>query len=183
MNPTNKVSVTTTTRGEREAPLRRSELSFTEVTIWSAGSASRRLSEGFQRSDSIATVEGILVEFARCAEMCPVKPIPNWLRTVHGWLNSNFRRGVTLPEVALIAKVHQVHLAQSFRECFSTSVGQFLRRKRIAHAFQLLLTTDEPLAGIDLECGVSDQSHFSATLRRQSGLTPARFRQLACAAS
>jgi AraC-like DNA-binding protein len=30
-----------------------------------------------------------------------------------------------------------------------------------------------------MTCGFSDQSHFSATFRRQVGLTPARFRQMA----
>ena len=32
---------------------------------------------------------------------------------------------------------------------------------------------------IAMTCGFSDQSHFSATFRRQIGLTPARYRQTA----
>jgi AraC family transcriptional regulator len=43
----------------------------------------------------------------------------------------------------------------------------------------LVSTTNIALAEIAMTCGFSDQSHFSATFRRQVGLTPARFRQMA----
>ena len=56
---------------------------------------------------------------------------------------------------------------------------EFLRRKRIEHACHLVSTSNIALAEIAMTCGFSDQSHFSATFRRQVGLTPARFRQMA----
>jgi len=69
--------------------------------------------------------------------------------------------------------------SREFRRYFSTTVGEFLRRKRIEHACHLVSTTNIALAEIAMTCGFSDQSHFSATFRRQVGLTPARFRQMA----
>jgi AraC family transcriptional regulator len=39
-----------------------------------------------------------------------------------------------------------------------------------------LITTDEPLAGIALAAGFSDQSHFNRTFKRRTGMTPATFR-------
>ena len=51
--------------------------------------------------------------------------------------------------------------------------------RRAHHACKLLSTTDVPLAVIAIDSGFSDQSHFSTMLRRQVGMTPARFRQLA----
>jgi len=59
-----------------------------------------------------------------------------------------------------------------------TTVGEYLRRKRIEHACHLVSNTNMALAEIAMTCGFSDQSHFSATFRRQVGLTPARFRQM-----
>ncbi len=78
-----------------------------------------------------------------------------------------------------MAGVHRVHLSREFRRHFSITVGEFLRRKRVEHACHLVSKTNEPLADVAMTCGFSDQSHFSATFRRQVGLTPGRFRQMA----
>jgi AraC family transcriptional regulator len=43
-------------------------------------------------------------------------------------------------------------------------------------AARKLVTSDEPLTGIALAAGFSDQSHFSRTFKRQTGMTPATFR-------
>jgi len=105
--------------------------------------------------------------------------IPRWLHIAREFLEANFLRQVTLAEIAGAAGVHRVHLSREFRRYFSTTVGEFLRRKRIQHACHLVSTTETSLAEIAMTCGFSDQSHFSATFRRQIGLTPAKYRQSA----
>ena len=146
----------------------------------------QRLYHEFRQGDELALVslEGILLEMlaegARHAGGSgPVTVIPKWLRTAREYLESNFLRPLSLAEIAGAAGVHRVHLSREFRRYFSTTVGEFLRRKRVEHACHLVSTTNIPLSEIAMTCGFSDQSHFSATFRRQIGLTPARFRQMA----
>jgi AraC-like DNA-binding protein len=146
----------------------------------------QRLYHEFRQGDELALVslEGILLEMlAEGARQAggsgSVAVIPRWLRIAREYLESNFLRPVSLAEIAGAAGVHRVHLSREFRRYFSTTVGEFLRRKRIEHACHLVSTTNIPLAEIAMTCGFSDQSHFSATFRRQVGLTPARFRQMA----
>jgi AraC family transcriptional regulator len=146
----------------------------------------QRLYHEFRQGDELALVslEGILLEMlaegARHAGASgPVAVIPRWLRVAREYLESNFLRPLSLAEIAGAAGVHRVHLSREFRRYFSTTVGEFLRRKRIEHACHLVSTTTTSLAEIAMTCGFSDQSHFSATFRRQVGLTPARFRQMA----
>ena len=93
-------------------------------------------------------------------------------------MESNFLRPLSLAEIAAAAGVHRVHLSREFRRYFSTTVGEHLRRKRIEHACHLITASEMPLMEIAVTCGFSDQSHFSATFRRQMGLTPARYRQM-----
>ncbi len=146
----------------------------------------QRLYHEFRQGDELALVslEGVLLEMlaegARHAGASgPVTVIPRWLRIAREYLESNFLRPLSLAEIAGAAGVHRVHLSREFRRYFSTTVGEFLRRKRIEHACHLVSTTHIALAEIAMTCGFSDQSHFSATFRRQVGLTPARFRQMA----
>jgi len=143
----------------------------------------QRLYHEFRQGDWLALVslEGILLEMlaegARHSGAERVAVIPRWLHVAREYLEANFLRQVSLAEIASAAGVHRVHLSREFRRYFSTTVGEFLRRKRIEHACHLVSASDIPLAEIAMTCGFSDQSHFSATFRRQIGLTPARFRQ------
>lgn len=145
----------------------------------------QRLHHEFRQGDGLALVslEGILLEMlaegARHSGADRVAVIPRWLHIAREYLEANFLRQVSLAEIAAAAGVHRVHLSREFRRYFSTTVGEFLRRKRIEHACHLVSTTQAPLAEIAMTCGFSDQSHFSATFRRQIGLTPARYRQTA----
>jgi AraC family transcriptional regulator len=151
------------------------------ATTW----LSQRMVQEFRQGDRVAMVslQGVLLEMlsesARHAGSGPFRMVPDWLRRVKGHLEANFLRQLTLAEMAGVAHVHRVHLARQFRRYFSTTVGQFLRRKRIEHACHLVTTTKTSLTDIAMDCGFSDQSHFSAAFRKQMGLTPARFRQLA----
>ena len=145
----------------------------------------QRLYHEFRQGDGLALVslEGILLEMlaegARHTGAERVAVIPRWLHIARDYLESNFLRQVSLGEIAGAAGVHRVHLSREFRRYFSTTVGEYLRRKRIEHACKLVSTTQISLAEIAMTCGFSDQSHFSATFRRQIGLTPARYRQTA----
>lgn len=153
----------------------------TPASMW----LTQKLHREFQQSDSSSTLslEGILLELlaetARHAGSGPVRIVPDWLRVARAYVENNYLRALSLADIARVAHVHRVHLARQFRSYFSTSVGEFLRRKRVEHACHLVSTTNCSLAEIAIDCGFSDQSHFSATFRKLMGLTPARFREMA----
>jgi len=155
----------------------------TPVSMW----LTQKLYREFQQGDSSSTLslEGILLELlaetARHAGSGPVRIVPEWLRVARAYVEANYLRALSLADIARVAHVHRVHLARQFRSYFSTSVGEFLRRKRVEHACHLVSTTNCSLAEVAIDCGFSDQSHFSATFRKMMGLTPARFREMATA--
>jgi AraC family transcriptional regulator len=133
---------------------------------------------------ALISLEGILLEMlvegarSGCGSGT-VAVLPRWLRVARDYLEANFLRPLSLAEIAATAGVHRVHLSREFRRYFSITVGEFLRRKRIEHACHMVSTSNTPLSEIAMACSFSDQSHFSATFRRQVGVTPARFRQMA----
>jgi AraC family transcriptional regulator len=82
-----------------------------------------------------------------------------------------------LAEVAQVAGVHPMHLARLFRERYGYSMGEFVRRRRIAWACGQLASADLSLSAIALAAGFADQAHFSRTFRRVTGCTPRWYRQ------
>lgn len=143
-----------------------------------------RLVREFRADDDIAplAIEGVLLEIlaesARAMIEGNASNAPAWLRRVREALDDSYLLAPSLAELASIAGVHPVHLSREFRKHFQSTIGEFIRKRRIEHASQLLSNTETPLSEVALTCGFSDQSHFCAMFKTHTGLTPAKFRDL-----
>ena len=82
-----------------------------------------------------------------------------------------------LSEVARIAGVHPMHLAKLFRKRFGYSMGEFIRRQRIAWACDQLSHDTGTISFIAASAGFADHAHFTRTFRRVTGCSPSWYRQ------
>ncbi len=80
-------------------------------------------------------------------------------------------------ELAAVLDYSEFHFAVAFRNSLGTSPHEFLIRRRIERAQQLMLSTDMPLCEIACECGLADQAHLSRLFRKVVGETPAAWRR------
>jgi AraC family transcriptional regulator len=74
-----------------------------------------------------------------------------------------------LATVARVAGVHPMHLAKLFRRRFGYSMGEYLRRRRIAWACEELARGDNTITAIAHNAGFADHPHFTRTFRRITG--------------
>lgn len=146
----------------------------------------RRLVCEFYRDDSLSPValEGIvlqlLVEAGRdCGRAASSRRVPRWLHAARQYAEANCLRSLRHSEIAAVVGVHRIHLAREFRRHYAVTIGEFITQRRLEQACRLLSETEDSLADIAIACGYSDQSHFGAIFRRNIGLTPARFRNVA----
>jgi AraC family transcriptional regulator len=148
------------------------------MPIWLA----MRLYREHRRNDDVSglAMEGLALELlAECARRHggdPERNAPPWLRLVRELLHARFAENLTHEAIAAAVGIHPVHLARVFRRHCGCTLGDYVRKLRVEFAAHKLVTTDEPLTGIALAAGFSDQSHFSRTFKRQTGMTPATFR-------
>jgi len=68
-------------------------------------------------------------------------------------------------------------LEKRFRHFIGRSPMQEIRRARIAQARHLLMATDLPLKAIAERCGYPAQERLIEAFRKETGLTPDRFRR------
>lgn len=88
-----------------------------------------------------------------------------------------FSERINIDELAAITRLSTSYFSAAFRATFGTSPHDYISRRRIDHAKQLMLTTDTPLCEIALDCGFADQSHLCRVFRRVTGQTPAAWRR------
>jgi AraC family transcriptional regulator len=141
-----------------------------------------RIMREFMAQDDIAplAMEGVLLEMlaesARSSGETHGSTAPNWLRRVRESLADSYLRAPSLASLAAIAGVHPVHLSREFHRHYHMTVGEYIRKRRIEHATELLPRSELSLGEIANSCGFSDQSHFCALFKKHSGMTPAKFR-------
>lgn len=82
------------------------------------------------------------------------------------------------PELANALGVSASHFARGFRAETGLSVHQYVLRLRMAGALRRLSCGAADLSRLALELGFSSHSHFTATFRREFGMSPARVRHL-----
>jgi AraC-like DNA-binding protein len=85
----------------------------------------------------------------------------------------------TVADLAAIAGVSPSHLAERFQRDVGMPPHQYLIRRRLAMARELLQATDMPVTEIALELGFSSGQYFATTFRRLAGMSPAAFRRQA----
>ncbi|MDD6260802.1 MAG: AraC family transcriptional regulator [Clostridiales bacterium] len=71
---------------------------------------------------------------------------------------------------------HPVYLEAVFRERAGESLHKAILRERIQLAQKLLICSDEPVDDIARSAGFATPSHFSATFRKYTGLSPREYR-------
>jgi len=103
---------------------------------------------------------------------------PVWLKRVRQRLDDGYAETPSLAELAAIGGVHPTHLARHFRQHYGSSVGEYLRQRRVDAASQMLTATDTPLTDIALATGFAHHAHFTTIFKRLTGLTPSEFRRM-----
>ena len=142
----------------------------------------RRLYKEFLRMDeaSVLIIEGLMLEIvgeaARRGPIGPVRQPPPWLRQAKELLSERFAERLTLEEVAKTVGVHPVHLAQTFHKNYHCTVGDFVRQLRIEYACRELAVSQMSIVDIALAAGFCDQSHFTRTFKRCTGVPPSQYR-------
>ncbi len=98
------------------------------------------------------------------------------LRKVRDYMVANLADGVKLEDVAGLVGLSSSQVLRSFRRRTGTSPHQYFTRLRLDRARTLITGGPLPLAEIALACGFSSQSHLTAIMRREDGLTPGALR-------
>jgi AraC family transcriptional regulator len=138
-----------------------------------------KLRREFRQPDALSPIvlEALMLElFVETQRDSDDQRAPRWLREVRSIIEERFAEPLTLGGLAEAADVHRAHLARAFRTHYGTTVGDLLRELRVAYAKQRL-ESRAPLSDIAADAGFADQSHFTRTFRRATGVTPAAFRK------
>ncbi len=115
----------------------------------------------------------------RAAERAPLQPARRQVEMIAAFLSRNYRGDISSADIGRAVGLHPNYVMTLFRREAGLSLWQFLTRRRLAHAQELLLTSDKPVLAIALEAGFGSLARFYAAFTREHGMAPGELRKRA----
>ncbi len=98
------------------------------------------------------------------------------VRRVLDYIEAHLDAELTLAELADVACLSPYHFSRCFKRTIGVGPQRYTVQRRIERAKALIRRNDQTLAIVAAMVGFADQSHFTAVFRRETGMTPGRFR-------
>ncbi|MBQ7777558.1 MAG: helix-turn-helix domain-containing protein [Oscillibacter sp.] len=96
---------------------------------------------------------------------------------VKEYIDQHYMEQLTLQAIGEVFHVSPYYLAHAFKETCGYPPRQYLLRRRIGEAQNLLLNTDLPIARISEMVGYETQNYFDQQFSKHTGMAPRKFRQ------
>lgn len=106
-----------------------------------------------------------------------LKVIPDRLKEVQIYIQSNYNRPLTLEGIAEKFHTNKTTLTQLFRDYFQMPVKQYILQYRMEVAKSLLEKTALSVQEISFRVGFPDPSHFNRRFKNQLACTPGQYRK------
>ena len=101
---------------------------------------------------------------------------PCRLRRVLSYIEENLAEDVRLDALARVAGLSQHRFAHNFKRAVGMPPHQFVIRRRIELAKPMLRDTEQTVASVTYALGFGSPSRFTYLFRRETGITPTRYR-------
>ena len=140
-----------------------------------------KLYKEFQNPDEVSAVvmEGLALELLGHTLRSRVRLVPpRWLQLARELIHDRFTETLTVTEIAQTVGAHPVYLVRAFRKHYRLTIGEYLRKLRVEFACRQMSLTDAQLSHIAAAAGFYDQSHFTRTFKRLTGMTPTEYRAI-----
>jgi AraC-like DNA-binding protein len=102
---------------------------------------------------------------------------PWQIRKVQEFIDASLDAKIRLQDCASQTRLSASHFSRAFKATFGTTVLDYIHRRRVERAQQLMLTSEQPLSQIALSCGFADQAHYCRVFRAVAGLSPNTWRR------
>ena len=96
---------------------------------------------------------------------------------VLNYVYENLDTPIAVPQLAKIANLDPTYFSNLFSKLIGTSPLQYINKRRIEKAQELLICTDDTLYEIAVQVGFSDEYYFSRLFKKTVGISPSHYRK------
>lgn len=96
---------------------------------------------------------------------------------LESYIEEHISSPLTVAELA--SQFHLAHgeIYRIFKEYFSATPAEYIKKRRLSYAKKLLAKTSLPVREIAIRCGIADYNYFTKVFRASLGTTPTAYRK------
>ncbi|MGM9539247.1 AraC family transcriptional regulator [Anaerovibrio sp.] len=94
------------------------------------------------------------------------------------YIDDKYLEQITLDDMSRDMYLNAYYLSHSFKRIIGYSPMQYVIRRRIGQAQNLLLNTDKTVTEIAMQCGYNNSNYFQAVFRSIVGMPPGQYRKI-----
>lgn len=119
-----------------------------------------------------------LIEFYHIisAESITGAPNPALMKAVD-YINYHFASEITMNDLCSVSGVSKQYLCLLFRNTLNTRPMEYIAKRRLQAAKEMLVSTEKSIEDISAEVGFCTSSYFCKLFKRYEGMTPSAFRR------
>ena len=91
-------------------------------------------------------------------------------------INYDLKSDLSLSNISKQLGVTSSYLSRLFKEEMKMTLTDYVNQKRIEYAVTLLHSTEMQIQSVAYECGIQDTNYFIKLFKKQTGLTPTKYR-------
>ncbi|WP_255314603.1 AraC family transcriptional regulator [Bacillus sp. FJAT-26390] len=127
---------------------------------------------------------GFLRTFKQLWEQQPAPPHsgnasrkPHQAELMLEWLDKHYKEPLRLEHMASELHLSPYHLSHLFKACTGSSISDYVTAKKMQQAIMLLTASEQSIARIGEEVGITNSSYFCKMFKAQMGITPHQYRK------
>ena len=119
-----------------------------------------------------------LIEFYRLISAKGISGTPNSaLMKAIDYINDNYKSQIGMEELCEVSGVSKQHLCLLFRSTLAARPMEYIAKRRIQAAKELLTSSGKSIEEIAAETGFCSASYFCKLFKRHEGISPSKFRK------
>jgi len=94
------------------------------------------------------------------------------------YINKNIHNKITLDQLSAYVNVSKNHLLKIFSDTVGMTPNEYITKKRLDMAKEMLMMTDSSITQIATSCGFDNTTYFSYLFKKHTNLSPRSYRKL-----
>jgi AraC family transcriptional regulator len=117
----------------------------------------------------------------RRSERPRVSGLPKWrLKRATDYIEAHLAESVSLADIAAVTGLTRMHFAAQFRAATGLRPHEYLLRRRVERAQEMLLRQGQSVVDVAMAVGFQTQAHFTSVFKRFVGQPPHAWRRNFC---